>query len=408
MRGAIATICAAVCVALLVCPDGSGAAVKEVYVTVEAGAFDRRDTVVTFALPKHLKATGYALRDGSGRRLPLQVSAGGRAAFVLPELKAGQAARLRLVEWNPRRPRATPAVRPERSDGRLTISVRGLRLFDYVTTGEAPSPDIKPIFRRGGYIHPVLTPSGRAVTDDYPPDHFHHHGIWFAWTKTEFEGRAPDFWNMGGGTGTVEFVSLEEAWGGLVHGGFRARHRHVDLSGRSPKVVLEEVWEVAAYGVGGGPKPYFVFDLVSTQECAASSPLVLSEYRYGGMGFRGHRDWKGKDNAFFLTSEGKDRSTGHATRARWCHVGGRVGGHLAGIAILDHPGNFRAPQPMRIHPDDPFFNFAPPQLGEFEMAPGKPYVSRYRFVVSDGPPDAAEIERLWRDYAHPPRVTVGP
>ena len=61
---------------------------------------------------------------------------------------------------------------------------------------------------------------------------------------------------------------------------------------------------------------------------------------------------------------------------------------------------------MRINPDDPFFNFAPTQLGRFEIAPGRPYVSRYRFVVADGAPDAAEIDRLWNDYAHPPRVSV--
>src|SRR5688500_627816 len=52
-------------------------------------------------------------------------------------------------------------------------------------------------FRRGGYTHPVHTPSGVVVTDDYPVKHKHHHGSWSPWTKTEFEGRAPDFWNMG-------------------------------------------------------------------------------------------------------------------------------------------------------------------------------------------------------------------
>jgi hypothetical protein len=408
MSKATGIICAAVCLTLLVCLPRAGSAAKGVYVTVEAGAFDRRDTVVSFALPRRMKPGEYALRDGAGRLLPLQVGLDGRATFVLAELKAGATARFRVV--GARRGAAPPAGGVRLSGGRerLTLSVYGRRLLDYVKRGELPSADIKPVFRRGGYLHPVTTPSGRAVTDDYPPDHFHHHGIWFAWTKTEFEGRAPDFWNMGDGTGAVEFVALDDAWSGRVHGGFKSRHRHVDLSGRAPKVVLEEVWEVTAYGVGGGPKPYFVFDLVSTQVCAASSPLVLSEYRYGGMGFRGHRDWKGKGNAFFLTSEGKGRSDGHATRARWCHVGGHVGGRLAGLAILDHPRNFRSPQPMRIHPDDPFFNFAPPQLGKFEIIPGEPYVSRYRYVVSDGPPDAAEIERLWRDYADPPRVTVAP
>jgi hypothetical protein len=46
---------------------------------------------------------------------------------------------------------------------------------------------------------------------------------------------------------------------------------------------------------------------------------------------------------------------------------------------------------MRIHPTEPFFNFAPSQLGQWEIKPGQPYVSRYRYIVHDGPPDKAEI-----------------
>ena len=59
---------------------------------------------------------------------------------------------------------------------------------------------------------------------------------------------------------------------------------------------------------------------------------------------------------------------------------------------------------MRLNPTEPFFSYAPSQLGEFQIEPGKPYVSRYRFVVMDGPPDRTEIDRLWNDYAHPPAV----
>ncbi len=104
---------------------------------------------------------------------------------------------------------------------KLAIDVAGRQGIAYqAQPDELPASDIKEIFRRGGYIHPVYTPSGRTVTDDYPPDHYHHHGIWFAWTKTEFEGRHPDFWNMGDGTGKVEFVALDSTWNGTVHGGF--------------------------------------------------------------------------------------------------------------------------------------------------------------------------------------------
>jgi hypothetical protein len=61
---------------------------------------------------------------------------------------------------------------------------------------------------------------------------------------------------------------------------------------------------------------------------------------------------------------------------------------------------------MRLHPTEPFFNFAPQQAGDMEIKPGEKYVSRYRFVVHDGPADRAELDRLWNDYAHPPIVTV--
>jgi hypothetical protein len=191
-----------------------------------------------------------------------------------------------------------------------------------------------------------------------------------------------------------------------VHAGFQARNRYVDLSATAPKTVLNEVWEVRAYRVLQGKGTYTVFDLVSTHECATSSPLVLPEYRYGGLGVRGHRDWLDKSNCVFLTSEGKDRGNGNGTRARWSHMGGRVEGQLAGIAVLDHPDNFRAPQPTRLNPDQPFFCYAPSVAGKWEIAPGKPYVSRYRFVVYDGPADRAELDRLWNDYANPPQVTV--
>jgi hypothetical protein len=40
------------------------------------------------------------------------------------------------------------------------------------------------------------------------------------------------------------------------------------------------------------------------------------------------------------------------------------------------------------------------------IRPGRPYVSRYRFVAADGAPDKAELDSLWNDYAHPPRVAV--
>jgi hypothetical protein len=317
------------------------------------------------------------------------------------------------VDDDVKEPGSSQRISIARTEEKLTFAdvTKDGRRFDLIEyraePGALPRENIKAAFKRGGYLHPIRTPSGRIVTDDFPPNHLHHHGVWWAWTKTVFDGRDPDFWNMGDGKGRVEFVAVDETWDGPVHGGFRSRHHYVDLLAARPTIALNEKWEVTVYGLPAGAARHWTFDVVSEQECATTHPLKLPEYRYGGVGVRGNWAWNGKDKTTFLTSEGEtDREKGNATRGRWCDMGGMVDGQPAGIAILFHPDNFRAPQPMRLHPTEPFFNFAPQQAGDMEIKPGEKYVSRYRFVVHDGPADRAELDRLWNDYAHPPIVTV--
>jgi hypothetical protein len=363
----------------------------EVRVRVDAGKVDRRDALVGVEVP-----------DGTGghpKRLWLKVNlkAGESASYVLPRDAS---------------PPAKTAM-SARDDGRDVLRLRsGERDLLVYQGGVGILPQgYDESFRRGGYIRSVFTPSGVLVNDDYPPGHKHHHGVWSPWTKTEFEGRHPDFWNMGALTGTVKAVSARLTETGPLVAGFEATHRMIDLSAKPmPKPAIDEHWSVLAYtssiGTGDSARPCNVFDLVITQTCATASPLILPEYHYGGLGFRGHRQWDGEVNCRFLTSEGKTVADGNATRAKWCHVGGDVDGKPAGVAILCHPDNFRFPQPVRLHPHEPFFCFAPSQLGDWRIEPGKPYVARYRFVVADGRPDPNEIERLWHDYAEPPGVLV--
>ena len=374
-------------------------------VTVRAGTVDRRDTVAVFATPEVGQGPrGWQLRDG-GAVLPVQLLPGGKSAFVLPELKAGESKTYVLepaVALGAQAP-----VEAQREGTAVSFRAGGREVVRY-NGDKTPLPaGFDPAFARGGYLYPVHTPSGTLVADDYPPKHKHHHGIWSPWTKTEFEGRKPDFWNMGDKTGTVEFVELVTAIEGPVAAWATAKHRFIDLSAKpQPKAVLDETWDVVVYPGAKGDRPYNMFDLTSNQKCATDQPLVLPKYHYGGLGFRGHRSWDGKENCEFLTSEGKTRANGNETRGRWVYVYGKVDGKTAGVAILSHPSNFRSPQPLRLHPTEPFACFAPQQLGEFKIEPGKPYTSRYRFVAMDGAPDKVLLERLWNDYATPPEVTA--
>jgi hypothetical protein len=269
-----------------------------------------------------------------------------------------------------------------------------------------PPPGIPGYFSHSGYLHPVFSPAGKILTGDYPADHPWHRGIWHSWTKTEFDGRHPDFWNMakerdGRVLAGTEFVRLVKTWSGTVHAGFISQQRSFDATGGYPLTVLNETWEVTCYRVPASAPPVHVFDLKITQVCATDKPLKLPKYHYGGLGVRGSREWDAKGKVEFLTSSGANRLQGDAQKARWVYMSGLAQGAPAGLAILAHPANFRSPEPWRLNPSNPQLCVAPSQDGDWEIAPGQPYTARYRFLVADTPLTPQQIQNCWSDFASP-------
>jgi hypothetical protein len=47
---------------------------------------------------------------------------------------------------------------------------------------------------RACYVHPVWGLNGEVLTDDFPRDHYHHHGIFWAWLHVRIDGREYDLW----------------------------------------------------------------------------------------------------------------------------------------------------------------------------------------------------------------------
>jgi hypothetical protein len=333
------------------------------------------------------------LRFPGGEEVPAQILPGARpaVAFLHEENPAHRDKSPYRIEQAA--PRDFPKVECK-DDGRSLLFLwAGKKILQY-NYAVVSTPGTDPVFDRSGFIHPVWTPEGKVLTNNSPANHLHHHGIWSAWTSSEVDGRKSNFWESKEKQGKVEFVKMEETFSGPVFAGFRARHRFTTLNGPDgPKAVLDEIWEVRVYaGVEAGS----FFDLISTQTCLTEKPLVIKQYRYGGIGFRGAKEWEGKDGVRFTTSEGKDRIAGHATKAPWVTAQGKIDGEAASVTFFCHPSNFRAPQPLRIHPDEPFFNWAVPQGGDFSIVPGKPYTASYRFIVSGGSFSGQEV--LWSFY----------
>ncbi|TLD69523.1 hypothetical protein FEM03_16300 [Phragmitibacter flavus] len=377
-------------------------------ITVSAGDVDRVESPVRFEVPG-LSAGIYGLKS-EGVQTVLQVDASGWGVMVEPKLAKGES---KVYEIAPASmEEATEQVIAKVEGDVLAFVGAGGPLLSYQMGASKVPEGTSEIFSHGAYLHPVFSPGGKVVTADYPADHQHHRGIWMAWTKTSFEGRSPDFWNMGKDksgklTGEVRFDALHESWGGPVYGGFGSSHRHLDHTSGTEKEVLGELWNVRVYRPIMKPVALTLFDFNSVQTTAGAEPLKLPKYHYGGLGVRGNRAWDAEDAVVMLTSNGDDRKKGDATNAKWVYLGGDVEGAKTGMVVLIHPDNFRFPQPLRLNPKHPQLSVAPSQGGDWAIASDTTYVSNYRFVVMDGAPDADLLERLWLDYAKPIMVKVG-
>ncbi len=293
------------------------------------------------------------------------------------------------------------------TDDKIRITLRGKPVLEYVKTARPVPSGIAKHFRRSGYIHPVYSPTGEKVTGDYPADHAHQHALFFAWTKSSYDGQETDFWNQAKELAGVEFREIVDVTRGDSQVSFRAKHAFTVGQGDTRVDALMEIWKVTVHQT---PEDHFLFDIESVQQCVTDKPLVLKKHHYGGMAFRGNVEWlKDKEDRDlkpgdlrFLTSEGKGRLDGNHTRPNWVALNGRLGGQDVSVSVFGNLQNFRAPQHVRLHPNKPYFCFAPAVVGQFKIEPGQKYVSRYRYLVRSELATAQDNKAHWERYAKSP------
>lgn len=393
------------------------AATPKLQVKLLASDFDRTPEAVSIAIDSTLAldiATAPGdwffeekIESGETRRWAAQLEGGDspRLWWIPDGVTPAKTERTFSLEWSGIREETPPQAGLAESADALELRLGSDTAVRYQASIAKPPDGVDPIYARGGFLHPLTTPAGVIVTDVFPPedDHFHQDGVWMAWTRTKFAGRTPDFWNLKGGTGGVRPLGIETRFEGPVFAGFASRHEMVDLSATPPVRAIDDKWDVRLWDSPVSEERVYVFDLASRQKCAGPEALELPEYLYGGLAVRGAREWAA-GNCRFRTSEGQSRLDGNATRCRWVEMSGQVEGKAVGVCVLSHPDNFRAPQPVRLHPVMPYFCFAPSQMGDWKIEPKQELTLRYRFLVFDGELPNETIENHWRNFAFPPRV----
>jgi hypothetical protein len=287
----------------------------------------------------------------------------------------------------------------------ISIQIDKKPVLTYHKSIRYPAQGFYDYYQRSGFIHPVYSPSGKILTDDFPKGHMHQHGLFFALVNTTFRGKPTDFWNQQNGTGTVRHTGIKNRYSADDGAGFTAGLEHLSIHDGDTSVAAMEEWEIYVHN----RSDVHVIDFTSKLFVSGKDTLYVNEYHYGGLGFRGNAEWNDTDfeqpgdinyigksgKGGFLTSSGKTRMDGNHSHERWVSFHGEIGGDAAGIVIMSHPDNFRFPQAVRLHPVMPYFSFSPMVDGPFRLVKNDTLISTYRLLAHDGLPDPDWIEREW-------------
>ena len=254
---------------------------------------------------------------------------------------------------------------------------------------------------------PVLTPSGRAVTQTRSYRFNHHHSIWIGHAKINgvnvFHDNNPTRANLG--DITIEhaedaFVATPASLAQGVTQGTKAwrletRNAWVAKDGRRLCSERRDITVTPAAFGGRG----HVLDIKSTLE-ASEGEIRLEQDTHAYIGVRVVDTMDEEDGGRIRNSNGQEGEAGCMRQvAAWCDYTGEVAGQQVGVALMVHPSNPRTAFFARAYGT----MLANPTLLESLTIPaGGALTQRFRLLIHDGEWSAEEMDAAYGAYAADP------
>jgi len=261
--------------------------------------------------------------------------------------------------------------------------------FGTMTGPHVPKDD--PRRRRSCYIHPLWGIHGEVLTDDFPPDHYHHHGLFWTWPHVKVGDQSYDLW-LGRGI-RQKFVR----WLGRAVGRAGARlgveNRWVIASGS--QVMCERVW-LNVYPTRADRR---IMDLYFNW-IPSGQPVTLqgaAGKSYGGLTLR--FAVKNPAEATITIPSGVAPEDLPDTALPWADLTTTLDGQTnpSGAALFVPPD----------HPDFPptwlLRHYGPlcigwPGVRAKTFPAGQPIHLHYRVWIHDGQPSAEQIGQAYQAY----------
>ncbi|MBD3266288.1 hypothetical protein GF373_06425 [bacterium] len=284
-------------------------------------------------------------------------------------------------------------------DGETTLSLyEGNRLVLAYHYGVMQPPKGVPSHRaRSSYFHPIKGLDGETFTEDFPADHYHHRGLYFAWPGVFYNNKRYDMWHLFGMWTKCEKILVKEEGPVfallIVQNGWYTKDEKV-----MDEVMAVKVWHSDHHGQA--------MDLTFTWTPLAKIRIGPKDYKgYGGLNFR----FPNREATVVTNSDGKQNSS-NLKRSPWADMSARFGGrkHKSGVSIMNHPANID-PNPgwtLRTGDHYGFLGVSWPGKDSFTFLPNNEYENQYRVWLHRGTVEDGQTQTVFNTYINSPMLEV--
>ncbi|MGA2183420.1 MAG: PmoA family protein [Bryobacteraceae bacterium] len=255
------------------------------------------------------------------------------------------------------------------------------------------------------FLHPLLTPSGKAVTRGFPvdpqpgdpTDHPHQRGLWVGAEKLS----GMDFWENDPSykrpqMGRIEWQELTAAVDGDRKGTLSFVANWISEEG---SVVVVERRRMIFYSE---PANCRMFDV--ELELEARRRIVFEDQDDALIGMRLNPSFDQRRGGRLVNAEGLAGEEGvRGQRSAWIDWTADLDGEKIGVAVFDHPANFNHPTRWHVRSfgfldANPFaqraFDKAAPD-GSHPLEKGEKLRMRYRILIH---PAGADLKQFYKEF----------
>jgi hypothetical protein len=259
-------------------------------------------------------------------------------------------------------------------------------------------------YTRANYIHPLYGLDGEILTEDFPADHPHHRGIFWAWHQVWLGDK-----KLGDNWAAQDFF-----WDV-----YNAEILTIDSQSRA--LQLRVFWKSPLLTDADGKQQPFVKETTTIRVHSAEGDIRKIDLKIellalkDNMRLGGSEDVKGyggfttriplPDGLTFIGANGPVEPTNLSVEAGpWLDFSGNLGaeGRTNGLAILCHSSSPGYPQRWILRRKGSAQNPVYPGRHPVPLSREKPLVLRYRLIIHRGGVDDVNLEKLQAEYNSSP------